>query len=257
MGRGEVIEMKHFFLLGTIIALVLMNLNYTGETKEKQQATPLAEIVELMETNDIGLTEWKLYTRGEFQKVRSKSEYKQLLKQFMEHYDNFSWEQKEGDPHWKVFGSNVHNALPFAEDLTILAYPQGSYYHVYLVYEIQGKSWNVEKWAQISPIFQERIDELFPTPTPVFTTVRGVSDSIGKSDLYETAKAYLEQLNAETIEGLKEETFVSLSAYNAKWNGSITTNGQQMNLQAALRQSSRLGGETTVTIGTPIITTEY
>ncbi|MCD8502193.1 MAG: YwmB family TATA-box binding protein [Bacillaceae bacterium] len=53
-----------------------------------------------------------------------------------------------------------------------------------------------------------------------------------------------------------KKTFISLSAYTELWDTYIITNQKKMNLQVALRNTG-MGGETTITIGTPIITVEY
>lgn len=82
--------------------------------------------------------------------------------------------------------------------------------------------------------------------------------TLNDDSLFATGKRYTEQLGATIQEVLKEETFVSLSAYNNEWDTGIAlVNGNNMNVQVALRQNPDLGQQTRVTLGTPIITTEY
>lgn len=252
-GRGEINRMKHLFLFISFFALVAVNL---GNGKIENDV-PLVEIVELMETNDIDVSEWRLYTRDAIKEVKDKKEYEQVVKGLKYQLDGFSWQMDEHDDHWKISATNIHTTLPIVEDITILAYPSRSAYTMYMIYELHGTTWKTEDWSLYSPLINERIEQLFPTPSPIFTTVTGKSGTIRKQDLYETATNLIEQLSSKKIEELNEETFVSLSAYNGKWNDSINSGGQKMNVQAALRHSSRMGGETTVTIGTPIITIEY
>lgn len=76
-------------------------------------------------------------------------------------------------------------------------------------------------------------------------------------DLYSQANELVRAFSGVSVEELKEETFVSLSAYTELWEQAIYTGHQhKMNLQVALRTEG-LGSKTTVTIGTPIITSEY
>ncbi|WP_096203069.1 YwmB family TATA-box binding protein [Bacillus sp. FJAT-45350] len=246
--------MKNIVILVSFIAMAFTQLPLDGELE--LQAGHVEEIVQLMEVNEVDVTEWRLYTRGEHQIVQDKEEYEKNLTNFKMRFDGFEWQQID-DEHWKVQGQKAHSELPFVEQLTVLAYPSGQSYSMYLIYELHGSSWNEDTWQHIAYEFHERYEQLFPDENSIFTTVTGKTHSIEVGSLYETAQLYLNQLSSEKIEELNEETFVSLSAYNRKWMDSIQTNENQMNVQVALRQSPRMGGETTVTIGTPIITTEY
>lgn len=53
-----------------------------------------------------------------------------------------------------------------------------------------------------------------------------------------------------------EPNFVSVSAFTNEWKESIKTEKHQMNLQVSLRNAG-MGEKLTVTVGTPIVTTEY
>lgn len=58
------------------------------------------------------------------------------------------------------------------------------------------------------------------------------------------------------MESLNEQRFVSISGFTNDWDHSIKTKNGKMNIQISLR-SAGMGERTTVTVGTPIITTEY
>jgi hypothetical protein len=66
----------------------------------------------------------------------------------------------------------------------------------------------------------------------------------------------LDAFNAKEIEALKEESFISTSAYTPMFAERIETNKEAMNLQLAIRTEG-LGGKTNIIVGTPIITIEY
>jgi hypothetical protein len=66
----------------------------------------------------------------------------------------------------------------------------------------------------------------------------------------------LRAFNAKPVESLVEESFISVSAYTGLWKEALQTKKQEMNLQIALRKT-RMGGQTTIVVGTPIITSEY
>lgn len=69
-------------------------------------------------------------------------------------------------------------------------------------------------------------------------------------------KQLLTAFNAQQIESLMEESFVSVSAYTGLWEEALSSQQQEMNLQIALRKTG-MGGQTTLVVGTPIITSEY
>lgn len=66
----------------------------------------------------------------------------------------------------------------------------------------------------------------------------------------------MKEFNATSVEDLIEPNFVSVSAFTNEWKESIKTKKHQMNLQVSLRNAG-MGEKLTVTVGTPIVTTEY
>ncbi|HWO98815.1 MAG TPA: YwmB family TATA-box binding protein, partial [Bacillus sp. (in: firmicutes)] len=66
----------------------------------------------------------------------------------------------------------------------------------------------------------------------------------------------LNEFRAEPRESLVEESFVSMSAYTEMWEEALPTEQHRMNLQIGMRKMG-MGGETTLVVGTPIITSEY
>ena len=72
------------------------------------------------------------------------------------------------------------------------------------------------------------------------------------------AKTLLNRFSGKTVESLNEENFISLSAYTDNWDTKIPLGNEEfMNLHIAYRNSNENSGITKVTIGTPIITSEY
>ena len=63
----------------------------------------------------------------------------------------------------------------------------------------------------------------------------------------------LKDLSARAIEQVEERAFVSVSAYNKKWDDALSTN-REINVQIAIRSTDN---KDTIVVGTPIITSEY
>ncbi len=232
-----------------LVLLFTMSILTHGETKEQTQ---LVDIVHLMEEQAVQIEDWRLYTRGPGIEVASIDEYEEKLNELMTSQQSFQWETSnwKHNEHWKVTGTTEF------EQLTVLAYPLEEHYSMYLIYEFMGKG-KPQDVETITSLFQERLDQLYVETPTVFTTVTGHRDELLQRSMYEFGSEIIKKFSAEKVEELKEETFVSISAYNRQWVHSIDTNGNNMNLQVALRQDPTLGAKTTITIGTPIITTEY
>ncbi|MBU9723410.1 MULTISPECIES: YwmB family TATA-box binding protein [Bacillaceae] len=97
-------------------------------------------------------------------------------------------------------------------------------------------------------------------PADIFLRIEGTVSENDALNVQQMGQKLMDTFSAQVVEEVQEDNFVSLSALTPHWNNKLITNGQEMNLQAAVRQldyNEGLGGKTTVTIGTPLITTEY
>jgi TATA-box binding len=72
----------------------------------------------------------------------------------------------------------------------------------------------------------------------------------------EYVKPLLQAFQAQEIESLKEDSFISTTAYSPLFGETIQTMTDEINLQLGVRKQG-LGGKTTIVVGTPIITVEY
>ncbi|WP_158211696.1 YwmB family TATA-box binding protein [Alkalihalobacterium alkalinitrilicum] len=241
--------MKKIVPIIGLVLLFAMSILTHGETKEQTQ---LVDIVHLMEEQAVQIEGWRLYTRGTGKEVATIEEYEEQLHEILASEQDFQWDTTnwKDNEHWKVTGTNGF------EQLTVLAYPLEDQYSMYLIYEFLGKG-KPQDVETITSFFQERLDQLYVETPTVFTTVTGHREDLHQRSMYDFGSEIVEEFSAEKVEELKEETFISISAYTKQWVHSLDTNGNNMNLQIALRQDSRLGTKTTITIGTPIITTEY
>ncbi|WP_078556105.1 YwmB family TATA-box binding protein [Bacillus alkalicellulosilyticus] len=246
--------MKYFFVvLGLFLIATTV---YAGET----DTTQLTEILDVMESNEIAIENWKLYTRGEQQLVRDSVEYKQEIIQLQNEWADFDWDfptDIEREDNWRVSATKQHEEFSVEEQITFLAYPKAQKYAIYVIYEVHGLHETNSNWNNFESHFHKRMNHLFSTTPDVFTTVTGKTSLISSETLNQSATKLIKDLQASPVEEIKEETFLSISAYNHNWADHLETNGNKMNVQLALRYGAGLGSETTVTIGTPIITIEY
>ena len=262
MGNKMVKEKLHIIFYGIILAGLYLGFSGSGQATADNSFQELKSILEVMDKHDIEVTEWTLYTREHLNHWTEPSGYFDEFVALQEKTANFDWEPnltKQRNGQMRAVATLDHRNKGILETLTYIVFPHNEQHHSYLIYEVEGTEKVTEKdWQELSPVLNSRLEDLFQTNAKIFTCATGNASDKLKSSLYEKAEMLVNEFSGQKIEQLKEETFISVSAYTNVWNDAITTaNDQNMNLQVAIREKERLGGETTVTIGTPIITTEY
>ncbi|WP_085522636.1 YwmB family TATA-box binding protein [Tuberibacillus sp. Marseille-P3662] len=223
---------------------------------DAETTTQLPRMAEVLKEHHVGIDHWSVYARQNLKSVSNSSTFKQQLQTLKKKLPDFEWDDVKVNQagQYEVEGhSKVSDHV--SEQVQLFMYPQKNHKASYVIYELEGQTWNGNTWQTFSPTVDSRISTIFKetTDTKLYTTISGQKQAVS-SKLLPAAQSYAKGLHARVVEKVKEKTFVSLSAYNTAWNQLIRTNGQKMNLQVALRT---VGSTTTVTLGTPIITSEY
>lgn len=89
----------------------------------------------------------------------------------------------------------------------------------------------------------------------LYSCLNGQMDDKMGGAVSEKVSSFLHTLQAEKIEEMNEETFISASAYIKYWKAFILADEQKMNVQLSMKLKKN--NQINVIIGTPIITTEY
>lgn len=234
-----------FFLTGSIVAQAI--------DVEKEEAE-IKTIVEGMEAQGIDVKKWSLFSKGMISNNdRSFEELTKLLQTQFRHY-KWSDERADGKLH-KTTGIFFNKKIKAVEKLQILSTDTNGQKQSYILYELSGEG-SGKNWAKIHEYAQAQSFDIFHENPTIFTCVNGQLDDKMSSVLHLKVNDLLEQFNAVPVEQLKEEQFISVSARTSDWNHEIPTDKGSMNIQIALRGAG-LGGNTSVTVGTPIITSEY
>ncbi|WP_077620498.1 YwmB family TATA-box binding protein [Bacillus sinesaloumensis] len=215
---------------------------------EVVEKNDLEDIKKLADQNDVEIISWMALSRG---KIGQANDAKDMLNQvevFMKNSDSYSWETllEEKDSHYVWTGQKL-NEQGISESIKLKAYKMGEKYEIAITNEAKGNQLTVDQLEWVSKHFND---------SKTFYTVSGVMEST-EIQLDEVASKFVSDAQAKTVEQLKERSFVSVSAYTTIFDSELLTAKQEkMNLQIGLR----MGEDRTkidVTIGTPIITTEY
>ncbi|EIT83869.1 hypothetical protein A374_17579 [Fictibacillus macauensis ZFHKF-1] len=216
----------------------------------------LLEMKRALDQSKLAISKWSVYTKGTAGFVQGKKGYVEVVSNLKRRAAGFSWSAINEKEHNKVVGVRKSNEGRLVERLTLVSYPQKDKLVAYLVYKVEGKGWNGNEFARFQSNFQNKVNTYFTGKSTTFSCISGVHNGTMDVGLYNSALKLMTTFSAVPVEELKEETFVSISAYNKEWNDQLITAHQAMNLQIAIR-SEGIGGKTVVTIGTPIITSEY
>jgi hypothetical protein len=261
MGYRKIKDIMQVFFYCAVAICLYFGVNWSGEATGDKPFDDLQKILAVMDKHEIEVTDWTLYSREQLNNWKTSGEYDSEFNLLKEKTNQFEWEPLTEDPQrsqMKAVATLTHNDLGVTETLSYIIYPHNDQLHSYLIYNVHGtRQLSEAQWKTLLPITESRLEDLFHKNTKIFTCATGNGSDKLNLGLSEQADKLLADFSAQTIESLKEETFISISAYTNTWNNAIATNNQNMNLQVAIRAKERLGGKTTVTIGTPIITTEY
>ncbi|HET7657037.1 MAG TPA: YwmB family TATA-box binding protein [Bacillales bacterium] len=229
----------------------------TNAQSTQNQSLPLLSIIRVMHEHEVSVKHWGLYTKKIGGFIQDRKGYVRLVEGLKSDLPNFHWTEmtKDYEGNLKVTGIHTDNKTNVHERLTFLAFRKGDHWRTYMIYAAGSDQWDPNKWKTFSSTFYDRIHHYFGETPTIFTCVSGSADATMNLVLLQRAQKLLQSFSAVPVEKLQEKTFVSVSAYNGEWKRSIQTrHHHKMNLQVALRT---VGDSTTVTIGTPIITTEY
>jgi hypothetical protein len=247
--------MRQKLLFTVFIILLLVTTFYTdGYGYNQETFKELNEMSQVMENNDISVDKWSVYAREDWGKL-SVAELEDKFQALKKKDDSFSWVVENNSEGWNAVGERYNKETSIKEEILLFGYPHDDKIGAYIVYKATGTTWDLSVEKTFSSQFNHVVGTYFFEKPQKFSCITGESSDMMEVVLNKKVNRLIKEFSAEEVESLKEGTFVSVSAYTSKWKNEIPTQNGAMNLQIAIRQG--LGGVSTVTIGTPIITSEY
>ena len=247
---------KYIMMICAMLFITIYNQSYTfGYNDPHSAINPLEKITTTLHKNEMKPTSWSLYSREQWG-MKSRKQVHTTIQELQMKTNHFTWSINQTDEKIEAIAKRTTDQHNIKEKLIFIAHPVSGKYQTYIIYEVTGDHVSEQHWNHLNTLYQSRIKQFFQHRVKSFTTVEAVTNEKVEEDLSINANHLATQFSAEIVESLKEETFVSLSAYTNEWKNEIPTKNGKMNIQIALRQQG-MGGTTFVTIGTPIITTEY
>lgn len=234
---------KTLFVLLSFLAVGFMIFNLTKAKSESD----LFIMASILERENIFIHEWSLHAREQLETPHKKETLNQLMKQ----YPDWNWDVIENGDKWEAHAVS-HPKKGIQEMIQILS----SSGQTYLIYEVKGKGWNEETKNFLEASSFAKMDEIFHGKVNIFSCIYSeIGDKINKS-LPSYVQNLLTAFQAKEIETLQEDSFIATTAFSPLFSEKIKGATEDMNVQIGLR-SEGLGGNTTLVVGTPIITIEY
>lgn len=238
-------------IFGIIGFIVLQAGNKTTVADAEQEIQTLASV---LQDEDILITGWSLYARESLENVNGQEDVKVLVEDLKAKLPNWTWTGGDGSNHGEIIAVSKSSRLQ--EKIKIISTDTNGQVHTYILYEVRGQSWNKNTEAFLSKNLPSRIFDIFRGNATTFSCIEGVINDKINSALPVYKSKLLKAFNAKEIEGLEEDSFISTSAFSPLFDKSLSSE-HDMNMQLGLRKTDRLGGKTTLVVGTPIITIEY
>jgi len=234
------------FILGIISMIIL------SETKASMAkgALDLVTLASVLEDENIFINKWSIHAR---EKVKAISDVEGYAKKLIRDFPEWEWKINQDERHWEAVG--ILNRETKTEMIKVST-PINNHQNSYIIYEVKGQGWNEEVAKKVSREMENIISSIFREKPTIFSCIQGeISDKMNTT-LPNKMEKIIAAFQATEIESLKEDNFMSVSAHSERFNNSIETNRQEMNLQIGLR-NQELGDKTTLVVGTPILTIEY
>jgi len=213
------------------------------------------EMASILQHENIIINKWSLNAREILETVQTKQEAENKVNQLREQFPNWDWKISEDDEKWEA-KAVMTSEKGVNETIRILSTVTDNQVQTYIMYEVTGVGWN--KWTRefIDVSIKEKINNIFHGKATIFSCIYGELGVKMNKALPKQVNNLLKAFQAQEIETLEEDAFLSTTAYTPLFKETIKTTTSEMNLQLGVRKQG-LGGKTTLVVGTPIITIEY
>lgn len=234
-------------IFGIIGFIVLQAGNKTTVADANHEIKTLASV---LQDENILITGWSLYAR----ETLENDDVNGLVKDLKAQLSDWTWTGGNGSNHGEIIAESKSPGLQ--EKIKIVSTDTNGQIHTYVMYEVRGQFWNKNTEAFLNKNLPIIIFDIFRGNATTFSCVEGeINDKI-ESALPVYKSKLLKAFNANEVEGLEEDSFISVSASSPLFDNSLSSE-HDMNMQLGLRKTERLGAKTTIVVGTPIITIEY
>jgi len=229
-------------ILIVMISVVLFLVGYR-EMKPISDEQKMESMIATLEKNDAKVEKWSWLAR-ETKTISNIHTFQRLLNDVKDKANIQKWELEQSPDGYKA--TSYKKFSSYEERVVVTWSKENTKENTFIIFEVSGAKWD--------PKYIQKTNKIFSEKPIIYTCVQGVLNDKIEGVLQNKTNQFLKDLSARAIEQIEERAFVSVSAYNKKWDDALSTNREKINVQIAIRSTDN---KDTIVVGTPIITSEY
>ncbi|KAA0774414.1 hypothetical protein COF76_14285 [Bacillus wiedmannii] len=235
-------KLKLKAILIVMISVVLFLVGYR-EMKPISDEQKMESMIATLEKNDAKVEKWSWLAR-ETKTISNIHTFQKLLNDVKDKANIQKWELEQSPDGYKA--TSYKKFSSYEERVVVTWSKENTKENTFIIFEVSGAKWD--------PKYIQKTNKIFSEKPIIYTCVQGVLNDKIEGVLQNKTNQFLKDLSARAIEQIEERAFVSVSAYNKKWDDALSTNREKINVQIAIRSTDN---KDTIVVGTPIITSEY
>ncbi|AYF09210.1 hypothetical protein bcere0028_49490 [Bacillus cereus AH1271] len=235
-------KLKLKAILIVVISVVLFLVGYR-EMKPISDEQKMESMIATLEKNDAKVEKWSWLAR-ETKTISNIHTFQKLLNDVKGKANIQKWELEQSPDGYKA--TSYKKFSSYEERVVVTWSKENTKENTFIIFEVSGAKWD--------PKYIQKTNKIFSEKPIIYTCVQGVLNDKIEGVLQNKTNQVLKDLSARAIEQIEERAFVSVSAYNKKWDDALSTNREKINVQIAIRSTDN---KDTIVVGTPIITSEY
>lgn len=235
-------KLKLKAILIVALSVVLFLVGYR-EMKPISDEQKMESMIASLEKNDAKVEKWSWLAR-ETKTISNIHTFQKLLNDVKEKANIQKWELEQSPDGYKA--TSYKKFSSYEERVVVTWSKENTKENTFIIFEVSGAKWD--------PKYIQKTNKIFSEKPIIYTFVQGVLNDKIEGVLQNKTNQVLKDLSARAIEQIEERAFVSVSAYNKKWDDALSTNREKINVQIAIRSTDN---KDTIVVGTPIITSEY
>ncbi|MCP1166367.1 hypothetical protein CON07_10360 [Bacillus sp. AFS094611] len=235
-------KLKLKAILIVALSVVLFLVGYR-EMKPVSDEQKMESMIASLEKNDAKVEKWSWLAR-ETKTISNIHTFQKLLNDVKDKANIQKWELEQSPDGYKA--TSYKKFSSYEERVVVTWSKENTKENTFIIFEVSGAKWD--------PKYIQKTNKIFSEKPIIYTCVQGVLNDKIEGVLQNKTNQVLKDLSARAIEQIEERAFVSVSAYNKKWDDALSTNREKINVQIAIRSTNN---KDTIVVGTPIITSEY
>ncbi|HDR4421601.1 TPA: YwmB family TATA-box binding protein [Bacillus cereus] len=234
------LKLKAILIIALSVVLFLVGYREMKPISDEQK---MESMIASVEKNDAKVEKWSWLAR-ETKTISNIHTFQKLLNDVKDKANIQKWELEQSPDGYKA--TSYKKFSSYEERVVVTWSKENTKENTFIIFEVSGAKWD--------PKYIQKTNKIFSEKPIIYTCVQGVLNDKIEGVLQNKTDQVLKDLSARAIEQIEERAFVSVSAYNKKWDDALSTNREKINVQIAIRSTDN---KDTIVVGTPIITSEY